>query len=102
MDTESRGENPKQSHKVATREVKMMTEKSEAMLELVVDNVAATTGSTRRSEQMTLRGLARLLVALVESCGGSEDCSTCILCGVGCCPYDRGFDPVTLLPLSTR
>lgn len=80
-----------------------MSEKAEAMLEIVLANIAATDDEgPSRSERMSLEGFARLLIAMVESCHGSEDCSTCILCGVGCCPYDRGFDPDTLLTVFTR
>ena len=79
-----------------------MSEEAEAMLEIVLANVAVTDEGPSRSERMSREGFARLLIAMVESCHGSEDCSTCILCGVGCCPYDRGFDAGTLLPLLTR
>lgn len=82
-----------------------MSEKADAMLEMVARNFAVTEeqapGSVQ-SERMSQAGFAGLLVAMIESCEGREDCTTCVLCGVGVCPYNRGFDPRALLPVLTR
>jgi hypothetical protein len=82
-----------------------MSEKTDAMLEMIARNFAVTEDQppgSRRSEKLSPAGFARLLIAMIETCRGDEECSTCVLCGVGCCPYDRGFDPSTLLPVLTR
>lgn len=60
------------------------------MVQLVAKHIAAVEEEDiDRPGPLTHPGFACLVLAMAMDCGGTEDCSTCTLGGIGVCPFER-------------
>ena len=67
-----------------------MTPAEVAMTETAARRLALIQGEDeKRGDLLIHQGLARLIVAMMLDCRGTEDCSSCTLGGLGVCTFEH-------------